>query len=107
MGEARFEDLQIVEMGGRDALTWRQFHADAGEFHDNHRHYVDHLTMLVAGELTVTLDGVDTHYAAPATLLVPVDTLHRLTATVDGTSWLCVFLIPPSGDARRLSLEAL
>lgn len=107
MAEARFDALQIVEMGGRDALTWRLFRANAGEFHIGHKHTIDHVTLLPRGALRIDYgDGRPSeHHIAPASIQVAADVPHTLTATVDDTEWLCTFLIPPGGDARALSSE--
>ena len=106
MSEARFGDLQIVEVQGRDALTWRQFRANKGEAHQGHQHTIDHITLLINGDITVAyVDRVE-HYSAPASIYIDQNVEHTLTATSDNAIWLCTFLIPDGGDAKTLSMEA-
>lgn len=106
MTEARFGDLQIVEVGGRDAFTWRQFRANRGEAHQGHQHTIDHVTLLINGEVEVTYAGRVERFSSPASIHIDKDTEHAIAALTDGAIWLCTFLIPDGGDAKTLSLEA-
>lgn len=107
MKEARFGDLQIVTINGRDALTWRPFYADKGDFHRGHHHTIDHVTQLTEGEVEVRYsDGRPTdNVVAPASIQIDADVEHELIALLDRTRWSCTFVIPEGGDARTLSME--
>lgn len=105
MTEARFGDLQIVEMGGRDVFTWRQFRADKGEFHPGHKHSIHHVSLLIKGAVTVDYGTHLDTYEAPASIYIDKNLDHTVTAIENETIWVCAFLIPEDGDACELSLE--
>lgn len=60
----------------------------AGQSVQTHTHKYDHLSILGKGEVEVYVDGVTTHYAAPACILIKAGVVHGLFALSDST-WFC------------------
>ena len=61
----------------------------AGHYAESHRHNFDHLSILAAGKVRVTVDGVDTEYTGPECLIIQAGQVHRIEALTD-TVWFCV-----------------
>lgn len=55
-----------------------------------HVHDHDHLSYLVAGEVTLTIDGAVQYLKAPACILMEAGKAHTVTARTD-VRWLCVW----------------
>ena len=58
-----------------------------------HAHVYDHQTLLAAGSLLMTVDGIATIYQAPAVLVIKAGTHHGMTAMVDNTIAYCIHAI--------------
>lgn len=92
----------------------------AGQVHDGHTHYFDHVTMLFAGSLKVRWrkhkDGDlskellafgEKTFTAPTFITIDKDTMHEITALEDGTLWACVYALPEgfNGDPGAFHSE--
>jgi len=60
----------------------------AGQSAKTHMHNYDHLSILGKGEVEVEVDGITTHYTAPACILIKAGAVHGLFALSDST-WFC------------------
>ncbi len=61
-----------------------------------HRHYIDHVTFIMAGAVRIEQRNADgservLHVHAPNTVLMPASSYHTIKALEDGTIWCCVF----------------
>lgn len=54
-----------------------------------HIHEHDHLSVLMSGEVVVSVDGVQTHYTAPAVLTISAGKAHEVVSITDAV-WLCI-----------------
>ena len=89
--EARF-----VPQREHPAFVYRQFCYDKGDGYIGHRHSIDYPTIVVAGEVEITM-GTDTkRVVAPGHFIARKEIDHTIKALRDGTIWLCVFM-PPAG----------
>lgn len=61
----------------------------AGVQLEQHRHSFDHLSILAAGSVLVSVDGEETAYSAPQCILIAAGKKHSVTALTD-TVWYCV-----------------
>lgn len=62
----------------------------AGDIEHGHTHQHDHLTLLAAGKLRVTVDGRVTEFTAPTMIYIRADKNHELVALEDNTVAYCI-----------------
>jgi len=67
---------------------------------EGHLHTHNHLTLLAAGRVRVTVNGVDTEFAAPHMIFIRKDSVHGMTALEPGTVTYCIHALrePDTGD---------
>ena len=77
------------------ANLWsKQMHfKKAGDFEQGHTHQFDHLTLLAAGSLRVTVEGVSTEFKAPHMIYIKAGKSHFIEALEDGTVAYCVHAV--------------
>jgi quercetin dioxygenase-like cupin family protein len=72
-------------------LFSRQMHFEkAGDIECGHTHPFDHLTLLAAGSLRVTVQGTTTEFKAPHMIYVKAEHTHELVALEDNTVAYCI-----------------
>lgn len=54
-----------------------------------HVHKHDHLSVLISGEVIVSVDGVQTYYAAPVVLTIAAGKEHEVVSIINSV-WLCI-----------------
>lgn len=87
-----FEPKDVVDMdikhhfGGGIYIKETRF--KAGEWGEKHTHSFDHLSILVAGKVQLTIDNVGVEIEGPKILTVKADKVHQVLALTDAT-WLC------------------
>lgn len=80
-----------VQIGCVANLWSRQMHfMRAGDIEHGHTHQFDHLTLLAAGSLRVTVDGVVSDFTAPKMIYIHKDKNHELVALEDNTVAFCI-----------------
>lgn len=80
-----------VNIGCVANLFSRQMHfKNAGDTELGHTHPFDHLTLLAAGSVKVTVEGVDTVFKAPHMIYIHKDKVHKLEALEDNTVAYCI-----------------
>jgi hypothetical protein len=62
----------------------------AGSKEQGHSHLFDHLTLLAAGSLKVTVEGVSTEFKAPHMIYIKAGKVHELVALEDNTVAYCI-----------------
>lgn len=62
----------------------------AGSTEQGHSHLFDHLTLLAAGALRVTVEGVATEFKAPQMIFIKAGKEHELVALEDNTIAYCI-----------------
>jgi quercetin dioxygenase-like cupin family protein len=77
---------------GLVANIWsRQMHFEkAGDVEQGHTHQFDHLSLLAAGSVDITIEGVTTSFTAPHMIYIRADKEHELVATADNTVVYCI-----------------
>lgn len=84
-------DHPKVQIGCVANLFSRMMHfSKAGDLEMGHTHSFDHLTLLAAGSLKVTVDGVETVFKAPHMIYIHKDKRHELVALEDNTVAYCI-----------------
>lgn len=84
-------DRPHVQLGCVANLFSRQMHfKNAGDFEHGHRHPFDHLTLLAAGSLRVTVNGKTTDFKAPHMIYIKAEHEHELVAIEDNTVAYCI-----------------
>jgi quercetin dioxygenase-like cupin family protein len=80
-----------ISMGCVSNLFSRMMHFEsAGDTEQGHSHQFDHLTLLAAGKLKVTVDGNVTEFTAPHMIYIAKDKEHELVALEDNTIAYCI-----------------
>ena len=84
-------DAPYVSIGCVANLFSRQMHFQkAGDREHGHTHPFDHLTLLAAGKLQVTVEGKTTEFKAPHMIFIKAEHNHELVALEDNTVAYCV-----------------
>ena len=80
-----------VQIGCVANLYSRMMHFEkVGDIEYGHTHAFDHLTLLAAGSLKVTVEGQDTIFKAPHMIYIKADKRHELVAQEDNTVAYCI-----------------
>lgn len=80
-----------ISIGCVANLFSRQMHFEkAGDVEQGHTHPFDHLTLLAAGSLRVTVEGKTTEFKAPHMIYVKAEHTHELAALEDHTVAYCI-----------------
>lgn len=84
-----------VEQFNMIAGVWcKQMHfIQAGDRMDGHLHTHNHLTLLAAGSLRVTVNGTASEFTAPHMIFIHKDHTHELVALQDNTVAYCVHAV--------------
>ena len=84
-------DRPQVQIGCVANLYSRMMHFEkVGDIEYGHTHAFDHLTLLAAGSLKVTVEGQDTIFKAPHMIYIKADKRHELVAQEDNTVAYCI-----------------
>lgn len=84
-------DTPHIQLGCVANLFSRQMHfKKAGDIEHGHKHQFDHLTLLAAGSLEVTVEGKTTVFKAPHMIFIHKDKQHELVALEDNTVAYCI-----------------
>jgi hypothetical protein len=66
----------------------------AGESHEGHKHYFDHVTLLVKGSVQIEVDGNPVkEFTAPTFIVIKKELEHKITAITDDVLYYCVFAL--------------
>jgi quercetin dioxygenase-like cupin family protein len=80
-----------VNLGCVANLFSRQMHfKKVGDMEMGHTHPFDHLTLLAAGSLKVTVEGKESVFKAPHMIYIHKDKVHELVALEDNTVAFCI-----------------
>lgn len=80
-------------------LFSKQMHfKKVGDAEEGHAHLFDHLTLLAAGKLRVTVDGKARDFIAPQMVYIQAGKIHELIALEDNTVAYCIHALR-DGDA--------
>lgn len=81
----------VVSLGCVANLFSRMMHFRcAGDVERGHVHQFDHLTLLAAGALRVTVEGAVSEFHAPHMIYIHKDKSHELVALQDNTVAYCI-----------------
>ena len=84
-------DMPEALIGVVKNLWSKQMHfLKAGDTEQGHAHSFDHLTLLAAGSLKVTVNGVSTDFKAPHMIYIKQGDTHELVALEDNTVAYCI-----------------
>lgn len=72
-----------------DGVYAKQLTLEKGHTAVTHKHNYSHLSILATGEVEVTLDGVKSHFTAPACIEILAEVSHEIFALEDST-FFCV-----------------
>ena len=76
--------------------VWLRLHhiPKMGGHYQGHKHYHDHVSMLVSGKVRVEVDGFEpTEFEAPTFIVVKAEHNHRFVPLTDNVLWYCVFAL--------------
>lgn len=80
-------------------LFSRMMHFEkAGDIEHGHCHNFDHLTLLAAGRLKVTVEGQTSEFVAPHMIYIHKDKMHELVALEDNTVAYCIHALRSNDD---------
>lgn len=83
-----------VRLGSVANLFSRQMYfKNAGDMEHGHAHQFDHLTLLAAGRLQISVDGHVSEFTAPHMIYIKKDKMHELIALEPNTVVYCVHAI--------------
>ncbi len=84
-------DAPHVKLGCVANLFSRMMHfKSAGDVEHGHTHPFDHLTLLAAGSLRMTVEGKTTDFKAPHMIYIKAEHEHELVALEDNTVAYCI-----------------
>jgi len=85
----------MIELGYFGNIWVRQnMLAKAGDSHDGHKHYFDHVTLLVKGNVQVEVeDHLAKQFQSPTFIVIDKDHEHKITALTDDVLYYCVFAL--------------
>jgi quercetin dioxygenase-like cupin family protein len=84
-------DTPYIKIGVVANLFSRQMHfKKAGDTEAGHTHPFDHLTLLAAGGLRVTVNGKSSEFKAPHMIYIKAEHNHELVALEDDTIAYCI-----------------
>ena len=64
------------------------------ESYPGHKHYFDHVTLLVKGKVSVEVEGHDLkEFQAPTFIVIKKEHQHKITALTDDVLYYCVFAL--------------
>ena len=87
-----------VKIGKVANLYSRQMHfKNVGDVEHGHTHQFDHLTLLAAGRLQVTVDGHVSEFTAPHMIYIKKDKMHELVALEQNTVAYCIHALRIGG----------
>ena len=88
-----------VKIGGVANLYSRQMHfKNVGDIEHGHAHQFDHLTLLAAGKLQVTVEGRVSEFTAPHMIYIKKDKMHELVALEPNTVAYCIHALRLGGE---------
>lgn len=70
-------------------LYAKEMHVNAGLVIAQHKHKFDHLSLLVAGDVEIEVDGVRSRHSAPACITITAGKHHGVKALTD-VIWYCI-----------------
>ncbi len=83
-----------VQQNMIDGVFIRQMYlTDAGNVMQGHKHAYNHITLLAAGKLRVTVNGKVTDFTAPHMIFIHKDHEHHLEALEDRTLAYCIHAV--------------
>jgi len=84
-------DMPDAAIGCVANLWSKQMHfKKAGDTEQGHSHLFDHLTLLAAGSLQVTVDGLESKFKSPQMIYIKAGKKHELVALEDNTIAYCI-----------------
>jgi quercetin dioxygenase-like cupin family protein len=84
----------IEEFNMVDGVWCKQMHfVNANDIMPGHLHTHNHLTLLAAGRLKVTVNGISSEYTAPHMIFIHKDHVHQLEALEANTVAYCVHAV--------------
>ena len=90
-------NLSNIDTLGYFGNIWVRSHTllKAGDTNGGgHRHHFDHVTLLMAGSVTVEVEGFEPKkFVAPNFIVIDKDKKHKFTALEDNTVYFCVFAL--------------
>lgn len=61
---------------------------------NQHKHEYDHISILVSGEVSVSVDnGPQNIYKAPSVICIKKGSAHHIISQKDNTVWYCIFAL--------------
>jgi len=97
-----------VQIGCVANLYSRMMHFEkAGDIEHGHTHAFDHLTLLAAGSLKVTVEGQDTIFKAPHMIYIKADKRHELVAQEDNTMAYCIHALRDKNNNEILDPSSI
>lgn len=72
-----------------DGLYAKEMCIPANHIAGSHKHKYSHLSILVSGSVSVTVENVTTDYIAPACIEIKAGLEHQVLAKVDSV-WFCI-----------------
>lgn len=88
-----------VKVGSVANLYSRMMHfKNVGDVESGHTHAFDHLTLLAAGRLQVTVEGNVSEFQAPHMIYIKKDKMHELVALEPNTVAYCIHALRLGND---------
>jgi len=89
MSELAESNISIVH----DVFIKQIIFRKAGWIMQTHAHCYDHQTLVAAGRIRMTVDGLSTDHEAPTILTITAGCVHHLESLVDHTVAYCIHAI--------------
>jgi len=73
-----------------NVFSRQMYFKNIGDVEHGHTHQFDHLTLLAAGKLQITVDGRVSEFTAPHMIYIKKDKMHELIALEPNTVAYCI-----------------
>lgn len=81
------------DMGFFGNIWVRQHTLNQYEFSPGHKHYFDHVTLLVSGTIEVEVENNTKQFIGPTYIIIRKDHQHKITALSDNVLYYCIFAL--------------
>jgi quercetin dioxygenase-like cupin family protein len=95
---------KFVRTSEDQGIWYSVMYLAAGEGVVQHKHKFDHETVVIAGDIVLTVDEKATPAAAPASLLIRAGQTHRIDAATDAVC-MCIHRLAPGETIDDILLD--
>lgn len=85
--------MSADDMGFFGNIWVRQHTLNKNEFSPGHKHYFDHVTLLISGCVGIHVEDKYKEFTGPTYIIIRKDYEHKITALSDNVLYYCIFAL--------------